>query len=243
MCDTANDSPRPTRLVTPMRTVRFPKRLASRTSTMGTRIPSSSLVRSGQHDVPVSHTIYHISFTPAEIDVFLLVTPIGAFPAAPVTPTRTVSPTNDATPLDTATELVSPNPRNRLKRGTSAPRTRSVRRSRVVWIMERECRLVFPSESLVVPEILMQVMLLLSKAVSSSMVFFLGSTRLPRSGIAVLADSLPNVLTMRAVRLPTTRTNLPSTSVSPSESPRRLRDRFENVCQALRSTERDADSS
>lgn len=118
-----------------------------------------------------------------------------------------------------------------------------MRRSRIVWIMERECRLVSPSESLVVPDILGangfvadQGRLLVDRF------FFVGSTRLPRSGIAVLADSPPSVLTMRAVRLPTTRTHLPSTSVSPSESPRRLRDRLENVCQALRSTERHADS-
>jgi hypothetical protein len=38
--------------------------------------------------------------------------------------------------------------------------------------MERECRLVFPSESLVVLDILMQAMLSLSKAISSSVVFF-----------------------------------------------------------------------
>jgi hypothetical protein len=85
--------------------------------------------------------------------------------------------------------------------------------------MERECRLVSPSESLVVPDILGangfvadQGRLLVDRF------FFVGSTRLPRSGIAVLADSPPSVLTMRAVRLPTTRTHLPSTSVSPSES-------------------------
>ena len=61
MCNTANDSPRPILLVTPMRTVRSPKRLASRTSTMGARIRSSSPVRSGQYDIlSACHTIYHI---------------------------------------------------------------------------------------------------------------------------------------------------------------------------------------
>jgi hypothetical protein len=157
MCDTANDNPRPTRLVTPMRTVRSPKRLASRTSTMGTRIRSSSLVRSGQYDI--LSACRTISFTPAEsssssLELYRAQPILGAYPAAPVTPTRTVSPTNDATPLDTATELVSPNPPNRLKRGTSAPRTRSVRRSRVAWTTGRAFRLVFPSESVVFTEIM-----------------------------------------------------------------------------------------
>jgi hypothetical protein len=98
-----------------------------------------------------------------------------------------------------------------------------VRRSRVAWTTGRAFRLVFPSESVVFTEIMGASDVVTEQGgLPVDRFFFLGSTRLPRSGIAVLADSPPSVLTMRAVRLPTTRTHLPSTSVSPSESPRRL---------------------